>query len=413
MKKSIILILLLQTFCFPAFAQAENTLKKIADELSNYQTYESKCSYTFSFPYGDPMTIESTIITKKEPADTLCGFYYYFKNPGDVFSEFSIFFNSTIYRSYKGKIEKISQKEKPHAFIDRKLGDKMIPAVHHNHQLYFVTPYQIADKINEILNNETSIIQQKPDTSINNNPCLRFILTPGKSESPPDSFNLDMGSSHAQITYDLCFDKNALFPVYYHRVLKSSSISQFQTAHFIQTNVNPHLDPGFFSEENLLPKNWQEANQNYEVKNPGNLVGKKAPDWSLPVLNEDTMLSNKNLLGKYVLLEFTATWCGHCIEAGEMMNRLEEKFRDNEKIALVSIFSSEIDKKEGISEFARKNNLESTILYSAPHIGELYKVSSYPNFIIISPEGNVLMNFQGYNSTIEKNITSLLTELTN
>ena len=118
-------------------------------------------------------------------------------------------------------------------------------------------------------------------------------------------------------------------------------------------------------------------------------------------------------MGKYVLLEFTATWCGHCIEAGEMMNRLEDKFRDNKKIALVSIFSSEIDKKEGISEFARKNNLKSTILYSAPHIGELYEVSSYPNFIIISPDGNVFMNFQGYNSTIEKNITNLLSELTN
>ena len=410
----VIIMLLLQSYCIPAFPQAESILKEIANELSSYQTYESKCSYTFSFPYGDPMTIESTIITKKEPQDTLCGFYYFFNSSGDGFNDFdfSIFFNNTVYRSYKGKIEKISQKEKPHAFIDRKLGDNIIPAVHHNHQLYFVTPYQIADKINEILDNKTSVIQQKPDTSINSKTCFHFILTPGNFESHSGSFNLDRGSSHAKITYDLCFDKNTLFPVYYHRVLKSSSISQFQTAHFIQTKVNHHLDPDFFSEENLLPKNWQKSNQNYEVKNPGNLVGKKAPDWNLPVLNEDTMLSNKNLLGKYVLLEFTATWCGHCIEAGEMMNRLEDNFRDNEKIALVSIFSSEIDKKEGISEFARKNNLKSTILYSAPHIGELYEVSSYPNFIVISPDGNVFMNFQGYNSTIEKNITNLLTELT-
>ena len=163
----VIIMLLLQSYCIPAFAQAESILKEIANELSSYQTYESKCSYTFSFPYGDPMTIESTIITKKEPQDTLCGFYYFFNNSGDGFGDFSIFFNNTVYRSYKGKIEKISQKEKPHAFIDRKLGDKIIPAVHHNHQLYFVTPYQIADKINEILDNKTSFIQQKPDTSIN------------------------------------------------------------------------------------------------------------------------------------------------------------------------------------------------------------------------------------------------------
>jgi len=410
--KLILFLLLLQSYCIPAFAQAESILKEIANELSNYQTYESKCSYTFSFPYGDPMTIESTIITKKEPKDTLCGFYYFFKNSGDGFGDFSIFFNNTVYRSYKGKIDKISQKEKPYAFIDRKVGNGIIPGVHQNNQLYFITPYQIADKIDEILDNENSIIQQKPDTSINNKTCFHFILTPGKSDPQSKSFTLDIANPQSKITYDLCFDKNTLFPVYYHRVLKSSPISQFQTAHFFQTKVNQHLDPDFFSEKNLLPKNWQEANQNYEVKNPGNLVGNKAPDWSLPVLNEDIMLSNKNLLGKYVLLEFTATWCAHCIEAGEMMNRLEDKFRDNEKIALVSIFSSEIDKKEGISEFVRKNNLKSTILYSADHVGELYEVAGYPNFMVISPKGNVLTNFQGYNSTIEKNITNLLTELT-
>ena len=146
-------------------------------------------------------------------------------------------------------------------------------------------------------------------------------------------------------------------------------------------------------------------------KNPGSLIGKKAPDWSLPILGENMKISIRDLKGKYILLEFTATWCAHCIEAANMMNRLEEQFGDSEDVALLSIFSSDIDKKEGIQKFAEKLNLKSTILYSASDVGELYQVYSYPNFIIVSPEGKVFMNFPGYSEGVEKNIVNVLTEL--
>jgi len=123
-------------------------------------------------------------------------------------------------------------------------------------------------------------------------------------------------------------------------------------------------------------------------------------------------LTNKRLLGKYVLMEFTATWCIHCIKAAEMMNRLEDKFKNSKNIAILSIFSSDIDKKEGVLKFAEKFDLHSTILYSANQVGEKYYIASYPNFLIISPKGKVLMNFSGYNETLEKNIINVLSEFT-
>ena len=76
------------------------------------------------------------------------------------------------------------------------------------------------------------------------------------------------------------------------------------------------------------------------------------------------------------------------------------------------MFSSSIDKKEGISKFAEDQKIKSTILYSASEVGETYQVFAYPNFLILSPKGKVLMNFQGYNSTTEKNIINVLTEFT-
>lgn len=194
--------------------------------------------------------------------------------------------------------------------------------------------------------------------------------------------------------------------------MKSDFINSFQIAYFRNTKVNLSLPDKYFSEENLLPKGWQDENIPVMNKNSGSLIGEKAPEWSLTILDKDEKLSNNDLLGKYILLEFTATWCAHCMEAAEIMNRLEDKFKNSKDVAILSIFSSNIDKKEGIQKFAEKFNLKSMILYSASDVGERYRIYSYPNFIIVSPKGKVLMNFQEYNSTLEKNIINVLSELT-
>jgi thiol-disulfide isomerase/thioredoxin len=147
-----------------------------------------------------------------------------------------------------------------------------------------------------------------------------------------------------------------------------------------------------------------------ETLNPSSLIGQTAPEWKLPILGKDEILSDKDLLGKYILLEFTATWCSSCIPAAEMMNRLEDKLKSVENVAIVSIFSSRVDTKDGILKFVEKNNLRSTVLYSATEVEKKYHISSYPNFLIVSPKGKVLIYYHGFNETVEKNIFSMLSE---
>ena len=263
-------------------------------------------------------------------------------------------------------------------------------------------------KINELIEDSNSTIIQMPDTTVMNEACVRFII---ESENESNA----LGSNNkitVRSNLELCFHKSHLYPVYYKKDVKSDYMNQYQIAYFSDTRVNLSLPDNYFSEENLLPKNWQDENTPVMNKNPGSLIGEKAPDWSLPVLNENKKLTNNDLKGKYILLEFTATWCVHCIEAAVMMNRLEEQFGGSEKVAILSIFSSNIDKKEGIQKFAEKHNLKSTILYSASEVGEKFQVYSYPNFIIISPEGKVFMNFPGYSAGVEKNIINVLSEFT-
>jgi thiol-disulfide isomerase/thioredoxin len=411
MRKIIIIILFIFT-SFNSFAKPKDNLKAIAKELSNYQNYQSTCDYTFSMPFGDPMHFVTSIVTQKVPSDTLCGFYYDFEinenEKGEACHDFAIYFNNSVYNSYEGKVKKTSLFDKPEAFADLKIGDGYRPAIQHSSQFYYITPYILAKEIDKVLGNDNAIISQKSDTIVNQVKCSRFLL---ELENPNTS---DGGKTQIKVTYELCFHKSSLYPVYYKKDTKSSFINSYQIAYFRNTNVNSSLLPNYFSEENLLPKDWANPNKpvENEKKNPSNLIGQNAPEWSLPVLGKEEILTNKSLLGKYVLMEFTATWCIHCIKAAEMMNRLEDKFKNSKNVAILSIFSSNIDKKEGVLKFAEKFDLHSTILYSASQVGEKYYIASYPNFLIISPKGKVLMYFSGYNETLEKNIINVLSEFT-
>jgi len=408
--RKIIIVILFICISFDSFTRPKDNLRAIAKELSSYQSYQSTGDYTLSMPFGDPMHYVAAVTLQKVPSDTLCGFHYDFEinenERGEVCHDFAIYFKNSVYNSYEGKVRKTSLFDKPEAFKDLKIGDGYRPAIQHSPIFYQITPYILAKEINKILDDDNAIIDQKPDTIVNQYPCSRFLLN---SESPNST---DAGKPQINVTYELCFHTSGLYPVYYKKNIKSSFINSYQIAYFKNTKINSSILPDYFSEENLLPTDWATPNKpvENEIMNPGNLIGQNAPDWSLPVLGKEEILTNKSLLGKYVLMDFTATWCTHCIKSAEMMNRLEDKFKNSKNVAILSIFSSNIDKKEGVSKFAEKLNLHSTILYSASQVGEKYYIASYPNFLIISPKGKVLMNFSGYNETLEKNIINVLSE---
>jgi thioredoxin-related protein len=94
-----------------------------------------------------------------------------------------------------------------------------------------------------------------------------------------------------------------------------------------------------------------------------------------------------------------------------MMNRFEDEFKNAGNIEILSIYSSDIDKKESIERFVNKLNSKSTILYAASNVGKSYNVKGYPKFFIISPEGEVIRYFRGYSLNVEKDIIDTLSKL--
>ena len=122
-------------------------------------------------------------------------------------------------------------------------------------------------------------------------------------------------------------------------------------------------------------------------------IGDNFADADLSDINGNT----KNLsdyLGKYLLLDFWASWCGPCIMALPEMREIAETYRDN-----LLIISISLDPDAEWKRAMREHNMPWVNLRDSQSIGGLaaaYGVNSIPNYVLISPEGIIVDKWAGY-----------------
>ncbi len=116
-------------------------------------------------------------------------------------------------------------------------------------------------------------------------------------------------------------------------------------------------------------------------------AGTAAPNFELKTLNGELM-SLFDLKGKYVYLDFWATWCAPCIRSMRVMKELHALYKD--QVAFVSISLDQKVKKAQI--FVEKNDYSWTFLdfSSQPDIKSKYGIVAIPSYFLIDPEGMLL-----------------------
>ncbi len=394
-------------FMFLSYAETDGDLQKVIDKLKTIKTLKCEMYSTISFPFGGAVkSWQSTLFYKKNPADTLIGLNYLFITNPDHRSEFGdylSYFNYSVYSSFKNEPSVTSLIDKPEAFIAKNTNfmgnNATVPPIHKSHGLFARLPLPMLEFLDSAIQTNSNIrIERLADTTISDTQCKFWKF----------SFKHPEGTYYIR---KMAFSGKTDLPIYQRDDVNVIALNTtlFKHNEFLFIEINQPLPENCFSKEFLL--SHIDEGKNKSKGAPHDLVGNKAPNFELPVIGSSEKINLKNFLGKYVLLDFTATWCAPCLPAAKMMKRFEDKFHNNSSVEFFSIYSSSADSEDNLIRYREKQQLSNTMLYDGVDIGEKYNVHGYPTFFLISPKGKVIQQFDSYGESVEQNISTLLDTL--
>ena len=118
-------------------------------------------------------------------------------------------------------------------------------------------------------------------------------------------------------------------------------------------------------------------------------IGQPAPAFEIKSLNGKPLrLGDFN--GKFVILDFWATWCGPCLEQEPHLQAVFDAFHDDDRFAIVSL--SLDDKPETAANYVAKHNLKwhQGFLGQGSRVSEQYGITSIPQIMLIGPDGKIV-----------------------
>lgn len=122
-------------------------------------------------------------------------------------------------------------------------------------------------------------------------------------------------------------------------------------------------------------------------------VGDLAADFEIET-PEGSKTSVAALRGKYVLIDFWATWCGPCVAKLDEVERLRHQFTGNHPLAVVG---ANLDSDSAQArEFLKSKPLpwQHALLgdWSSTDIPRRYAISNVPAYVLLDPEGRIVVS---------------------
>ena len=118
-------------------------------------------------------------------------------------------------------------------------------------------------------------------------------------------------------------------------------------------------------------------------------IGAEAPNFILSNVEGETV-KLKDFRGKYVYLDFWATWCKPCIKSMQVMKQIHPKYQDN-----VEFISINIDeRKKRFDKHMEVFSYPWTVLYAGSNesIIDAYDIVVIPLYYLIDPNGKLIQS---------------------
>ena len=146
-------------------------------------------------------------------------------------------------------------------------------------------------------------------------------------------------------------------------------------------------------------------------------LNKPAPKFSLSWL-DGGQLTSGDLLGKIVVLDFWATWCGPCNQEFPEYQKLYQRYKDNPRVSLVAVNTSwNNDSVEKAKNFLQAKSYNFPAAYDEDgSVTGQFNITGIPTLIILDKSGNIRNKHVGFDQSedfvgiISEKIDGLLAE---